>query len=54
MVNLRLQTCEVFETSQVWYRRVPVRSANVEPLRADILAVQEVEPLDNVLVFGAP
>ena len=28
------------------------KSANVEPLRADILAVQEVEPLDNVLVFG--
>jgi len=28
------------------------KSANVEPLRPDILAVQEVEPIDNVLVFG--
>jgi len=28
------------------------KSANIEPLRADILAVQEVEPIDNVLIFG--
>jgi exonuclease III len=28
------------------------KSAHVEPLRPDVLAVQEVEPIDNVLIFG--